>query len=311
MSNLNKLPLIQQLNAAPVSKIADLQPVVDKFQHLYSVMHGSNAAAAAIKYEAEKFHFNKLLSDNPKLAACTKLSLYGCFIDMAVNGLSFDPALKHAYLVPQGFRLSPKGVKPEQWEQRATLMISGYGELLLRQQQGQIKYADNPVCVYEGDEFTYGTTKGEIFLEHKAKFPRTSENIIACYVRIERADSSIDYKVLSIGEIEKLQAQSKQPDAPSWSENLRGMIEAKTIKHAFRSYPKVKLGGNFTKVQTDQLEAPVAAPLIDYGIEEAFTPHTEVKEISQPQQTAAPAKDDFPEAPPTTAQEIKYKDDDF
>ncbi|MBK7883033.1 MAG: recombinase RecT [Chitinophagaceae bacterium] len=41
-----------------------------------------------------------MIQENAKLAECSKLSLYGCFLDVAVNGLSFDPTMKHVYLVP-------------------------------------------------------------------------------------------------------------------------------------------------------------------------------------------------------------------
>lgn len=257
-----KLSLIQKLDQSAPAAIVGLPEVADRFKGIYKVMNGGDDEIAGLKYEAEKFHFMKLVTDTAALQNCTKLSLYGCFIDMAVNGLSFDPSMKHAYMVP--FSVNAGTKDNAKWEQRASLMIDGRGELLIRVRQGQIKYADNPVLVYEGDVFVHGTTKGSVFLEHKAVFPRKTDNIIACYLRIERPDGSVDYKVMSIDEVLKLKEFGKNGNSLAWTKGLPGMVQTKCIKHAFRSYPKVKLG-SFTKLQTDAIE-PAPEVVIDYGL---------------------------------------------
>lgn len=264
MSTVQKVPLIQQIEATRPHQLVALPDVAQKFKHIYSVMNGGNVQKAEIKYEAEKFHFMKLLQDKPDLQQCSKLSLYGCFMDMAVNGLSFDPAMKHAYIVAFNTNVGTRDVP--KWEKRATLMISGYGELSMRINQGQIKYADNPVLVYEGDLFKCGTRNNRLFLEHEATFPRQSDNIIACYLRLERNDGSVDYKVMSIEEVMKLKAFSKDPKSLAWGNGLPGMVQAKTIKHAFRSYPKIRMG-DFSTLQSQVVDADAdVTPPIDYGL---------------------------------------------
>jgi len=254
-----KLTLIQKLDQTTPSGIAALPEVAIRFKDIYRIMNGTDSEVAGLKYEAEKFHFSKLLSDKKELQLCTKLSLYGCFVDMAVNGLSFDPSMKHAYVVSFNANVGTK--QSPQWEKRATLMISGYGELHMRMKQGQIKYADNPIIVYEGDHFQHGTKNGSVFLEHTACFPRISENIIASYIRIVRNDDSVDYKVLGFNEVMNLRTFSKDPNSLAWTKGLRGMVASKTIKHAFNSYPKTRMG-EFSKLQSQvEAEAP-----IDYGL---------------------------------------------
>lgn len=261
---MSKTSIIQKLDSTSPAQLAGLPEVADKFKHIYSIMNGGNESRAAVKYEAEKFHFMKLIQDNPALQQCTKLSLYGCFLDMAVNGLSFDPNMKHAYVVSFSNNVGTK--QQPKWEKRATLMISGQGELHMRVQQKQIKYADNPILVYEGDIFKHGTKNGSVFIEHEATFPRKSDTIIACYVRIERNDGSVDYKVLSIEEVMKLRAFSKDPNSKAWVEGLPGMIQAKTIKHAFKSYPKMRMG-QFSGLQSEIVDADAEQEvLIDYGL---------------------------------------------
>ena len=232
----NELSIRQQLEKTPAANIASLPSVQERFMQLYKTFNITGGSAA---YEAEKFHFAKIVKNSEKLSACTKLSLYGCFLDMGVNGLSFDPAMKHAYLVP--FSASVKVNGKDVWEQRAQLQISGIGELALRVKSQQIKYADNPVLVYDCDLFSMGTKDNSLFISHDVKLPR-AENavIIACYLRITRNDDSIDYKVLTMPEIDQIKKFSKDPNSKAWTIGLPGMVQSKTIKHAFRTYPKLR-----------------------------------------------------------------------
>lgn len=310
-----KLSLVQKIEQAPAGQLASLPEVADRFKQIYTVMNGGNTERAAAKYEAEKFHFMKLIQDNPTLQQCTKLSLYGCFLDMAVNGLSFETAMKHAYVVSfntnVGTKQSPK------WEKRATLMISGYGELHMRVRQGQIKYADNPILVYEGDEFRHGTKDGKVFLDHVAAYPRKTDNIIACYIRLERNDDSVDYKVLSIEEIMKLRKFSKDPESKAWTDGLPGMVQAKTMKHAFRAYPKLRMG-EFSQLQSKVVDAEHEdVPVIDYGLNGSMpSPIKPAQVNTAPVETPTVSdiqSDDFmneeKQAPPPAGK--RFDDDDF
>ena len=300
-----KQSLVQRIEQAGPAQLANLPEVADRFKQIYSIMNGGNSSVAAAKYEAEKFHFMKLIQDKPDLQQCTKLSLYGCFLDMAVNGLSFDPAMKHAYVVSFNTNVGTK--QAPKWEKRANLMISGYGELHMRVRQGQIKYADNPILVFERDEFKHGTREGKVFLEHVAAYPRKSDNIIACYIRLERIDGSVDYKVLSMEEIAKIRKFSKDPESKAWTDGLPGMVQAKTIKHAFRSYPKIRMG-EFSTLQSQQVETETEVqPVIDYGLNGSMpkapvesVPDEPVAPTTAPVDTTAMELPDEPKAPVKT-----------
>lgn len=306
-----KMSLVQKLNSAPAGQLANLPEVADRFKQIFKVMNGGDDARAAVKYEAEKFHFMKLIQDKPDLQQCTKLSLYGCFLDMGVNGLSFDPSMKHAYVVSFNTNVGTK--QQPHWEKRATLMISGYGELNMRIRQGQIKYADNPILVYEGDEFRHGTKDGKVFLEHVAAYPRKTDSIIACYIRLERNDGSYDYKVMSIEEIQKLKAFSKDPNSKAWTDGLPGMIQAKTIKHAFRSYPRIRMG-EFTKLQSEVVDADAEIlPKIDYGLNGAMPPTPVEERIEKGAAiSSAPADDEsFANGPAVEEKRVSVEDEIF
>lgn len=316
METIKKLSIVQKIESTSHSQLANLPEVADRFIHLYSVFNGRNLEFAKLSYEAEKFHFMKLLQDKPDLQKCTKLSLYGCFIDMAVQGLSFDPAMKHAYVV--GFPTNIGTKQDPKWETRATLMIDGRGELVIRTKQGQIKYADNPVVVWDCDDFAHGTKGGAKFVDHSAVHPRPKDaEIIACYLKITRPDGTIDYCVLDIEDVMALREFSKQPNSLAWTKGLRGMVETKTLKHAFKSYPKVKLG-NFSKLQTEVIEPADEIDLrIDYGLN-GSTPSSTSNKIDQKQSQpetnpdyADVQDDDFVTETGSQGNSITVDDDDF
>ena len=308
----NKSQLMQLIKQGSPSQLITSQVVGDRFQQLFSVIHGiKNQAKAAAFYQAEQFHFLKLVNDNPKIAACTKLSLYGVFMDVAVNGLSVDPSMKHLYVVPYNVNVGTK--QEPKWEARASLQISGQGELLLRTLQGQIKYADNPVLVYEGDEFKFGSRDGKVILDHVASIPRKSNNIIASYLKITRHDDTIDYKVLTAEDIASFRKFSKDPNSKAWTDGMPGMVQAKTIKHAFKNYPKVRVG-EFSKMESETIDTEIEPEnvTIDYGLTpEAIAPA--VNEAAQPAAATAPA-DDNSFAETTVVKEgasIVHQDENF
>ena len=79
---------VEELNALPATKIVESENVQAKFVQMYNAIWGTDKGEQM--YHKEVFNFQKLLRDNPDLADSTKMSLYGCFLDIAVNGLTLD-----------------------------------------------------------------------------------------------------------------------------------------------------------------------------------------------------------------------------
>lgn len=250
----NKISIQQRLAETPKPNIVRLPEIAARYKALYKIF---NMRDGELAYEAEQFHFAKLILDSEKLKECTPLSIYGCFLDGAVDGLSFDPQMKHCYLVPVSFKVIVNN--REVWEKRAQRRVSAFGELALRIKQGQITHVDNPVLVFEGDVFKMGTHENKLYVTHEVILPRKSEVVIACYVRITRTDGSIDYKVLTAPELDKIRQFSESKDSKAWNNGYNGMFQTKTIKHAFRTYPKLKVISKFTQLETeteDEVELP-------------------------------------------------------
>ena len=92
---------VAELNQLNPLMIADDSRVEQKFIFMYNAIWGTGQGTQI--YEKEKFNFRKILQDKPELQRCSPLSLYGCFLDIAVNGLSLDPTGRtHCYILQIG-----------------------------------------------------------------------------------------------------------------------------------------------------------------------------------------------------------------
>ena len=240
------------LNNIPASKLTDDPRVHKKFVSLYNSVHGSDKGE--LVFMTEKFHFGKLLQESPKLKDCTPLSLYGALLDVAVNQISIDPGQKLAYIVPQRVNVGTKE-KPK-YELRARLDIDGRGELLMRERVGQIKHAERPTIVWKGDVFVPGTDQygKKILAKYEPKVPRESNEIIAVFMTVEKPDGTHEFIYFDQARIEDWRSHSPSPNSPAWTKGLAGMVETKCIKHAFKTYPKAPIKGNFSALKTEVVE---------------------------------------------------------
>lgn len=270
---------MQVLQQTAPSQLANLPVLEERFVTLYEKTQGVARAQAEMAFAQEKYHFQKALSENPTLRECETLSLYGCFMDAAVQGLSFDPKKKLAYLIPGNVNVGTRDEK--KYVKRAALEISPYGELAIRMLTGQIKHADNPVIVYEGDSFEpFQDSSGKgvnytLNINHSTK-------IVGAFIRIVRMDGTEDYHWMLPNDWQRLAGYSEKKNfgkANALYTSVNGGIDpgflgAKLIKHAFKSYPKVNIIGTFTKTAPDPDEEPTQLPTPEsiYGLPASALP---------------------------------------
>lgn len=259
---------VEKINSlSPLNVVKD-DAVRQRFIFIYNTITGTENGEAF--YEKESRNFNRLISENEYLQKCTPFSIFTSFIDLAVCGLSAEPGVRAlCYLIPRSYKVqSPNGGR-DTYEYRCSLTISGYGELVMRINCGQIRYADNPVLVYSEDEFSFSDKDGRKSVSYTCHTPHVTGHIIAGFMRITRNDGSIDYAVMFEEDWERLkkysgknnkywdkekQAYVENPNA-LYSSGVEGRIDtgflcSKIVKHAFRTYPKVKVGKN-TFLETD------------------------------------------------------------
>lgn len=270
MSNLQKRLSHKDLNSLAPMEISENEIVQDKFIDMYNKIHGTEHGEMV--YYKETFNFKKLIMENEALAQCTPLSLYSVFLDIAMNGLSLEQGSKPlAYIIPRNANVGTR--ERPLWEKRAYLVVSPYGELVMRVRAGQIKHADNPVIVYSCDKFSvFIDESGNKRINYEGKIPRDPDStVIAAFIKLVRGDGSIDYEYLTMDDVERLKDYSTKNNRgktnPLYSSNKGsidiGFLAGKMIKHAFRSYPKVKVSGIATITETEIDHSKIA----DYGVE--------------------------------------------
>lgn len=247
---------IEQLNKTPHEQICDLAK--DKFIEIYNQKFGEGGE---VFFEEQKALFNnELLNGSFKgyLAKAPSLCIHDAFMNLAINGLSLEKGSSTlCYLM--GYSNYDKNTGG--YNYTAKITYTGYGEILLRQRAGQIVRCDNPVVVYSCDEFRFGERDGHKFVEYIKQSPRQAGSyIVACYVKIILPGGGYDYFVMDREGIDRLKTYSEKfsgkngPNAlyggvytgNDGKEYFRdidtGFLVSKTCKHAFKNYPKLKVG---------------------------------------------------------------------
>lgn len=103
--------------------------------------------------------------------------------------------------------------------------------------------------------------------------PRTSNRIIACFMKITRIDGTVDYAVMTETDWQRLSDYSGKNNAYYDKEKHQrverpnelytsanggidpGFLASKCIKHAFKSYPKLNIGKG-SVLETQAIDEP-------------------------------------------------------
>jgi recombinational DNA repair protein RecT len=244
---------IEDLNKMNPVEILDNEQVKERFISLFEKIHGGSGDHF---YEKERFNFLKLIQAKPDLQQCTGFSIYGCFLDIAQNGLTLEQGPKALmYILPYNVEV----VKGQKWEKRAKLEISPYGELVMRLQAGQLSHADKPVIVYKGDIFQPAVKNGVKTIDYSPKIPRESKTIIGGFIGLTRSDGSRDFFWMLPDDVDRLKKYSEKKNKGkanalynSYEGGIdSGFLEAKILKHAFSCFPRLKVG-QFSTLSTEE-----------------------------------------------------------
>jgi len=258
----------------PVDIVSD-ETVKSQFVKTYMSIHWVSEEEANAFYLKESIYLKQVILDEKNgIAQCTNISIYSSFMESAILGLSAQPCPRaEAYYSKKS---ANKGNdKAPNWVSICNFVVQAHGELSLRQRAGQIKHAFNPIVVYEGDIFQPETnTMGELIVTYKPSIPRKSNKIIACYIRLALPSGLFDYKWLTIEDIERLKKSSAKFLKNEKGNNLyssgedgqidSSFLETKVIKHAFKSYPKLKISSSavFEEEIASEQEETFSQPVV-------------------------------------------------
>lgn len=183
------------------------------------------------------------IQKNDKLAQCIPHTVQNAVINVAAVGLTLNPALGYAYLVPESEKLKEGG--REQWVQCCNLRVSFKGLLKIATDSGSILWAKAEI-VKSKDLFTY---KGpcEIPQHEMEAFGDRGDVVgVYCIAKTHQGDHLVD--VMSAAEIAKIRAAAKQDGV--WAKWPEEMAKKAILKRASKQWPKTD--------RTDRLDRAIA-----------------------------------------------------
>lgn len=241
----------EELDAIRKPDLAEHPYIRERFINILTSIHRMSEAEAEAAYEREALYYKKAVNKEEKLRKCSNINLFSVFLEIAINNLSIQPGGKaDAFIETRNVNVGAKD-NPS-WETVPSLNISAYGELKMRVRAGQILRMNNPVVIYDGDRFQPRTNeRGEMTIDYAPAIPRKSNTIVGCWVSMHLPGGFIDFKWLLQDDIQRLAKYSTpksgnnpKPNALYSSNNGQidpGFLEAKTIKHAMRTCPKLRV----------------------------------------------------------------------
>lgn len=165
------------------------------------------------------------IRQNMDLMKCSQASLLAGIVQSLQLGLSLDPALKQAHLVPFW------NEKKKMYE--ATFMPGYQGYLDLARRAGEVTGV-SAHCVYKSDNFIirYGTDKK---LEHIPNEDRPEKDPIrGAYVVYSFRSGEKEFDYMTWQDIEKRMAVSKAKASGPWKEWVEEMAVKTVIRHSIK-----------------------------------------------------------------------------
>jgi recombination protein RecT len=197
-----------------------------------------------------KMNFNReagfaiqILTNNPYLMKCDANSVKDAIVNVALTGITLNPALKYAYLVPR----KVKG------DLKCILDISYMGMIKILTDAGAVKNVDAGV-MYSNDKYDFRRGSDPYF-KHQPALANKGKKIGAYAIAFLR-DGGFQFEILGREEIEKIRATSesykneegrKYSPWETWEDE---MWKKSVLKRLFKLLPKT----NFS----DQLIAAIS-----------------------------------------------------
>lgn len=185
-----------------------------------------------------KMNFNReagfaiqILTNNPYLLKCDPDSVKHAVVNVALTGLTLNPALKYAYLVP---RKSKDGIK-------CILDLSYIGMIKILTDAGAVKNVDAGV-IYSNDKYDFRRGSDPYF-KHQPALSNRGEKVGAYAIAFLR-DGGFQFEILGREEIEKIRATSesyKNEDGRKyspWETWEDEMWKKSALKRLFKLLPK-------------------------------------------------------------------------
>jgi recombination protein RecT len=169
---------------------------------------------------------------NEKLFQCEPRTVQNAIINVASIGLTLQPALGYAYLVPESVKYKDQNNK-EYWVQECSLKVSFKGLMKIATDSGSIKWCKAEV-VKEKDTFEY---KGPCSMPNHIMQPFADRGAtvgVYCIAKTHDGDYLVD--IMGSAEIAKIKNAAKTKYV--WDAWPDEMAKKAIIKRASKQWPK-------------------------------------------------------------------------
>ena len=189
-----------------------------------------------VTWAEESLFAKQTIDKNPKLAGCTMATVQNSIVNVAAIGLTLNPALGYAYLVPESQKID------KQWVNQCTLKVSFKGLLKIANESGSILWAKAEI-VKENDSFTYnGPCK---MPDHKMDPFSSRGKTVGVYCIAKTCEGDYLSDIMSMEEIQQIKGAAKT--SMVWDKWFDEMAKKAIIKRASKQWPRKDQGDRIDK----------------------------------------------------------------
>lgn len=228
-TNINFNEKIMETTDTKIEKSQEKQPATRSVaeqqarQLVSRAKQGFESVGNSDEFNREAQFAIQILSENDYLRKCTPDSIRNAVVNIALCGVTLNPALKLAYLVPR------KG--------KCTLDISYMGMIELTLNSGLVKDINADV-ICANDEFDYekGTNQ---FLRHKVA-SKNRGNMIGAFAIATLQNGSTHFEIITADEIDKIKKTSEglKSEYSPWKTWESEMWKKTAVKRLFKYLKK-------------------------------------------------------------------------
>ena len=211
----------------------------------------------SLDFEREGAFALQMFRSNPALLNIDQQSVIDAIVNVAMTGLTLNPALSFAYLVPR------KG--------RCILDISYRGMIKILTDFGTVRNVIVEL-VYEKDKF-FERRGTDPMIEHLPATFKDRGKIIGCYAVGFFHDGKYQFETMKTSEIEDIKKRSpavKAGKGSPWDTDEGEMYRKTLVRRLFKYLPKTKLPENI--VRTIELDTQNNAIDFNKEVKPEFTP---------------------------------------
>ena len=209
-------------------------PARDHYLRVFGDTKGGENFVREVSFAAQ------IINGSDYLQRTTLPSRITAVANVANIGLTLNPVLKLAYLVPRNIKVKGEGGQ-ERWEPRCFLEPSYMGLVKLACDTGSTRHVDAQI-VYEGDEIEIvkGTSPKVVHVPFW-KLKREKGAIVAAYAYAVLTDGSITLVDMALDELQLVKSTSeavKKQQASPYDKWEAEMFRKAPIRRLFKLLPK-------------------------------------------------------------------------